>query len=77
MLVGLDKCVGWVLPALQPRTQDTIWCPGSKWILPHPLQKEWLHLDLFEEMWEIDENKTLGLYGIQNPTLGWNHRYTS
>lgn len=73
MLVGLDKYVDWVLPALQPHSQDTIkpwgmvsWIKGN---IPTPSSKRIIS-SKFEEIWEIDENKTLELYGIKNPTLG-------
>lgn len=71
MLVGLDKHVDWVLPALRPHTQDIIKPWGKVSLIkvfPHLLQKKLFHLNLFEEIWVIDGSKTLGLYGIQKPT---------
>lgn len=69
MLVGLDKYVDWVLPALQPHTQDII----KPWevvslikVFPHPLQKKLFHLILFEEMWAIDGSRTSGFMESKN-----------
>lgn len=71
MLVGLEKYVDYVLPAMQSHAQDIIKPWGMVSLIkvfPHPLQKKLFHLNLFEEIWAIDGSKTLGLYGIQKPT---------
>lgn len=57
MLVGLDKCVDWVLPATQSHTQDIIKPWGMVSLIkvfPYSLQKKLFHLNLFEEIWVID-----------------------